>query len=49
MRTHADILETGLSWAVFALLWAMIRSFHMSSLLIMMLHTYEVITREGEV
>lgn len=48
IHVHADILEPSLSWTIFALLWTMIRSFCMFSLMIMMLDIYEVIMKEGE-
>lgn len=39
---HADIPEPRLHWTVFALVWTMIRRFHISSLMIVMLIIYEV-------
>lgn len=39
---HADIPEPCLNWTVFALVWTMIRRFHTSSLMIVMLNIYEV-------
>lgn len=48
-HVHADIPEPRLNWTVFALVWTMIGRFHTFSLMIMMLNSYEVTIKGGEI